>query len=582
VVNAKDTIQSVRLAQGGKNLVLEARGEVFVLPTDAAKQPLNLTATPGARERFPEISPDGKQVAYFSDESGEYDLYVRPAEGGPATRIPTGLATAVYHMTWSPDGTKLLFSDKSFALHVVDVATRKVERIGASSNLKNDQFTWEVADYAWAPDSNWIAYSFVEANRNGRIWLYNLKTRQRVALTDGFFDSVNPRFDADGTTLYFLSYSNFEVRLDASEANAIEPNPVQVMAVKLRATDAESTSTSKPEGFHIEVEGLQERISALPVKPGNHFHLQAGRSMVGWSTVEGWDDSVVEELYRPKGQAKWTMHFFETGPKKETVVADPVSEWGFDAGAANLYVRRADAIHAGPVQTVLASKALPERVDLDRLSLTVNPREEWKQIFEDCWRWYRDFFYDTNMHGRDWKAVHDGYAAWLPQLTSRQDLNWLLSQMVGDLCVSHTYVGGGDPGPLPSPAATRSAGLLGADLAADPSGVYRFTKVFGPTPYALDLKSPLPPRSNPVNSSSPWTASPSRRPRPCTSTSRWFAARRSSSPSTPGPPWTAPAPSRSSPCRATTRSATSAGWPTTSPRWSAFPEASWATCTSPA
>jgi tricorn protease len=490
VVNAKDTIQSVRLAQGGKNLVLEARGEVFVLPTDAAKQPLNLTATPGARERFPEISPDGKQVAYFSDESGEYDLYVRPAEGGPATRIPTGLATAVYHMTWSPDGTKLLFSDKSFALHVVDVATRKVERIGASSNLKNDQFTWEVADYAWAPDSNWIAYSFVEANRNGRIWLYNLKTKQKVALTDGFFDSLNPRFDADGTTLYFLSYNNFQVRLDASEANAIEPNPVQVMAVKLRNSEPEASSL-KSDGFRIDVENLQERISALPVKAGNHFHLQAGKGMVGWSTVDGWDDSVVEEVYRPKGQAKWTMHFFETGPKKETVIAEPVSEWGFDAGAANLYVRKADAIHAGPVQAMLASKALPEKIDLDRLALTVNPREEWKQIFEDCWRWYRDFFYDANMHGRDWKAVHDGYAAWLPQLTSRQDLNWLLSQMVGDLCVSHTYVGGGDPGPLPAPGVTRSAGLLGADLAADPSGYYRFTKVFGPTPYALDLKAPL-------------------------------------------------------------------------------------------
>jgi len=484
-VNAKDTLQHVSLAPGGKRLALEARGELFVLPAEEGAQARNLTGTSGVRERFPEISPDGKQVAYFSDESGEYDLYVRPLEGGPARRIPTGLATTVYHLAWSPDGAKLIFGDKSFALHLVDLATGRREVIATSRNLKNDEFTWETADYAWSPDSAWIAYSLVEDNRNGRIWLHNVKTGQKTAVTDGFFDSLNPRFDLDGTTLYFLANNNFDIRLDPSEANAIEHTPTQVMAVKLRSDD----SAGGP--FRIDLEGLQGRASVLPARPGNLFHLQAGKGLVGWSSVEGWDDSVVEEVYRPGGQAKWSVHFLEKGAKAETVLADKVGSWGLDATGASFYARKPGLLHAGDLKQVLASKALPPKVDLDRLTVTVDPRKEWNQIFSDTWRWYRDFFYDTNMHGKDWKAVGEGFRAWLPQATSRADVNWLLSQLVGELCVSHSYVGGGDPGPQAAPAPARAAGLLGADLEPGQGGFYRFTKVFGPTPYAPELKGPL-------------------------------------------------------------------------------------------
>jgi tricorn protease len=484
-VSAKEALQQVRLAGGGKSVVVEARGDVWMLPVDAAKPALNLTRTPGTRERFPEVSPDGKRVAYLADESGEYDLYVRPAEGGAAKRFPTGLRTALYHLVWSPDGSKLLFGDKSFALFVMDLATGKLTKIDEAHELKNDEFTWEVSDYAWAPDSTWVTYSYPDASRNNRIFLYNLKTRQKVALTTGFFDTLNPRFDLDGTTLYYLSYSNFEVRLDPSEGNSIEHAPVQVMAVKLRKDEA-----GKGEPFRIDLDGLAERTSALPVKAGNHFHLQAGKGVVGWSTVEGWDDAVVEEVFRPRGQAKWVMHFYDAGAKKETIVPDPVSEWGFDPEGGSLYVRKGDALHVAALQDVLAAKPLSEKLDLDRLTLTVVPREEWKQIFQDTWRWYRDFFYDTNMHGHDWQKVHDRYAAWLPQLTSRADLNWLLSQMVGELCVSHTYVSGGDFGPSALQGPAPAPGLLGADLAAE-GGFYRFNRIYGPTPYAPALKAPL-------------------------------------------------------------------------------------------
>ncbi|MBK8793891.1 MAG: PD40 domain-containing protein [Holophaga sp.] len=490
-VNPKDWIQSASLASGGKSLTLEARGEAFLLPTDLNQPALNLTKTPGVRERFPRLSPDGKRVAYFSDESGEYDLYLRPSEGGTTVRVPTGLKTTLYRLEWSPDSKKVLFSDKSFALYVMDVDTKKLEKIDSSNVLKNDQFTWEGSDYTWAPDSTWVAYTFVGDNRNSRVFLYNLATKQKVALTDGFFDCLNPAFDADGSTLYFLSYSNYEVRLDATQDNHVLPSPAQVMAVKLRSGEAKnSSSLSNSQAFQIETEGLAQRITQLPVKGANAFHLKAGKGLVGWSTVEGWDDSVNEEVYRARGQAKWTLHLYDPATKKETVLAEPISEWSFDPSGAHLLIKKGTDFHVGAAQQVIASKALPERVSLDRLSMTVDPKAEWAQIFQDTWRWYRDFFYDANMHGQDWNAIGAKFRAWVPQCTSRADLNWLLSQMVGELCASHTYVGGGDNGPGTAPPAAAFTGLLGADLAVV-NGHYAFTRIYGPTPYQPGLKAPL-------------------------------------------------------------------------------------------
>ena len=490
-VNPKDWIQAMSLVGG--TAVFEARGEVFLLPTDATKPAQNLTKTPGVRERMPRLSPDGKRVAYFSDASGDYDLYVQAVDGAPE-RVPTGLKTALYHLEWSPDGTKILFGDKSFALYVMDVTTKKLTKVDESHELKNDEFTWEASDYAWAPDSQWIAYSFVQPSRNSRIHLYNLATRQKVTLTDGFYDCLNPRFDLDGSTLYFLSYSNFHTRLDPSQDNHIQSAPVQVMSLKLKAGEdkASSTSASTTGAFRIDVAGLADRIAPLPVKPGNLFHLKAGKGLVGWDEVEGWDDSVVEELYGPRGVDKWKLHLYDPAAKKdkELVLTDTVSDWTFDAEGKRVLIRKGINYHVGEAAALFTTKALPEKLDLERMTMTAAPREEWKQIFEDAWRWYRDFFYDKDMNGNDWNAIGAKFRAWLPELNSRQELNWLLSQMVGELNVSHTYVGGGDLGPARPAPSLVNTGYLGADFTAE-NGVYKFAKVYGPTVYARDLKAPL-------------------------------------------------------------------------------------------
>jgi tricorn protease len=264
------------------------------------------------------------------------------------------------------------------------------------------------------------------------------------------------------------------------------------MAVKLRAAEEKASSTSAPSPFRIDLAGLSERIAPLPVKAGNYFHLKAGRGLVGWDEAPGWDDSVVEELYGARGADKWKLHLYDPSAKKEkeAVLTDTLSDWTFDAEGKRLLLRKGANYHVGEAATLFSSKALPEKLDLERLTMTAAPREEWKQIFEDTWRWYRDFFYDKGMNGNDWNKIGAKFRALLPELNSRQELNWMLSQMVGELCVSHTYVSGGDFGPgRPAPNPVFS-GLLGADFRAE-NGVYRFEKVYGPTPYAQELKAPL-------------------------------------------------------------------------------------------
>ncbi|MEW6743951.1 MAG: S41 family peptidase [Planctomycetota bacterium] len=524
-INPKDYIHSMNVANDGKLAVFEARGDLFLVPKDENAPTRNLTRSPGTRERFPQISPDGKKVAFFSDRSGEYQLYLMALEGDLDWEpITTELDRTVYHLEWSPDGTKILFGNKDFSLFYVDVGTRELTKIDGSNQLKNDEFYWEVSDYCWSPDSRWVAYSFVQFNRNNRVFLYSLEQGKSFPITEDFYDCLNPTFDAKGDHLYFLSYRNFDVRIDVFEDNHVIPNPVQVMLVQLKAgqkppflkepavpVDAAAAAGAAPvapaegapaaaaapekkaetEPFRIDLAGIENRIFPLPVKAGNYFYLKAGKGIVTWAATDDFGDSEIEEIFTPSGADKWSLRLFDIGAEKETTVEVTVSDWRLSPNREQMIIKKGGTYHVSAVEKVASSKSLGDKLNLDRMSYEVQPRAEWMQIFSDTWRWYRDFFYDPGMHGRDWKKMGDTYRTWVNDLSSRGELNWLLSQMVGELCVSHTYVGGGDYGPQRQPESTAFTGYLGADLSPDPSGYWRLTRLFGPTPYNRDLTGPL-------------------------------------------------------------------------------------------
>ncbi len=500
VINPRDYIQTAGVANGGEAVVLAARGDVFRVPTGPGPA-LNLSQTPGTREMSPALSPDGKTVAFFSDKSGGYQLYTQPAAGGDWTQVTTALDRTVYKLLWSPDGKKILFGDKDYALFWVDLATKKLVRFDSSNQMKNDEFTWEIADYVWSPDSQWIAYSFVQANRNSQIFLYNVETGRKVAATTDFYDNLYPAFDANGDYLYYVSSRNFDLLMDFYEDNHVYQTPQQVMAVQLRAGEAppftgepgeKPDPKAAPVPFRVDAEGLVERTFPLPVPPGNYFHLKAGKGKVLWLAVDAFTEDEYEDISKPQGATKWSLHVFDTAARKEAVVEGKVRDFGLSPDGGTLLVRRDADLFTAAVDKAFAAKSAGDKLDLSGLVYRVELQKEWRQIFDDAWRWYRDFFYDAGFHGRDWKAMGEKFRAYLPELSSRAELNWVLSQMVGELCVSHTYIGGGDMGPGAAPSSPVFTGLLGADLVPDKaSGLYKLARIYGPTDVNRNLRGPL-------------------------------------------------------------------------------------------
>jgi len=498
-VNPRDYIHAMGVSNDGKTAVLEARGDIYLVSADDVAPPRNLTNTPGTRERFPQLSPDGTKVAFYSDRSGEYQIYTAQVSGeGDWEPLTTTLDRTAYHLEWSPDGTKILFGNKDFALFWLDVASRKLTRFASSNQMKNDEFYWEVSDYTWSPDGKWVAYSFVEFNRNNRVFLYSLEQNRSFPVTDGFYDSMNPSFDANGEYLYFLSYRDFTTRIDIFEDNHVIPNPVQVMAVQLKAGqrppfEKAPPPEKKPEAqpFRVDLDGLDQRVFPLPVKSGNYFYLKAGKGFVTWASTEGFGEPEIESVFTPSGEDTLSLQVYDTGAQKLATVEGTVSNWTLSVNREHMIVKKGTAYSVSPVDKVAGSKTLGTKLNLDQMTCRVSPLAEWTQIFGDTWRWYRDFFYDANFHGVDWKQTGDKFRAMLPELSTRADLNWLLLQMVGELNVSHTYIGGGDNGPAQLPPNPVYTGLLGADIVSDPSGFPRLARILGPTAYNRDLVAPL-------------------------------------------------------------------------------------------
>ena len=498
VINPKDFIHSAAVSNDGKAVSIEARGDIFIVPVENGKT-LNLSQSSGTREIYPQISPDGKQVAFFSDRTGEYQLYMQSTAGGDPVQLTESLKKTSYHPLWSPDSKKILFGNKDFSLFYFDVESKKLVKVDESNQMKNDEFYWEISDYNWSPDSKWICYSFVQYNKNSQIFIYSLDQNKKFALTDDFFDNLYPSFDANGKYLYYVSSRNFEVKMDFYEDNHIESTPQKIMLVQLQAGQKppfeESTlkeESDKLSNTGIDTDGIIKRTYPLPVDPGNFFFLKAGNGKVLWCSVPKFTEAEYEEIFKPKGDTKWDLHVFDLKEKKESVLNDKIKDFSISTNGEELLIQKDADIFTSSVSDAYKSKNTGSKLNLNLMTYTVNLQNEWKQIFDDTWRWYRDYFFDPNMFNLDWKGLGERYKAYIPWITSRGDLNWVLLQLVGELSVSHTYISGGDEGPVKAPSAILHTGWLGADFVNDGKApFYKFDKIYGPTEYNLDIKTPL-------------------------------------------------------------------------------------------
>ncbi|MFP5262976.1 MAG: PDZ domain-containing protein [Blastocatellia bacterium] len=534
-------INSFALSPSGSRAVFGARGEVFTVPAKKGDV-RNMTTSSGVRELSPTWSPDGKWIAYFSDRSGDYELYIRPQDGsGEERRITTDGNAFRVGPSWSPDSTKILFAEKTLKLFYVDINDGKPVLVDRSDS-------GPINSYDWSPDSKWVTYAKAGPNGFPGIHLYSLDQKKQFPVTNGMQPDYSPVFDQNGKYLYFFSdrtfsnpsFGNFELNFTYSNMTGIyavtlaadTPSPFapesdeekgaagkdgprppapapgaggtaargkpgtgaagdqaakppeQKPAEDAQKDEAQKEQPKKEDAkgqvkpIRIDVENIDRRIVNIPVPIGSYNGLSAAKDRLFYLANAPAGTA-------PPGSPSRTLHTYDMAKREDSVLLTGVSSYDINlAGDKVIY-------SAGPVYGIIdvmrpGQKVGDGKLDLSGLEMKLDPRAEWKQIFDEAWRIERDFYYDPTMRGLDWAAIKKRYEQELPYIAHRSDLNYLIGEMIAELSTSHAYVSGGE-----MPAVTRvGVGLLGADLEVS-NGFYRLKKIFVGDNSSNDTRSPL-------------------------------------------------------------------------------------------
>ncbi|HEX8336839.1 MAG TPA: PDZ domain-containing protein, partial [Pyrinomonadaceae bacterium] len=535
-VNVRGHIETFSISPSGARALFGARGDIYTAPAKEGEV-RNLTDSQGVREMTPAWSPDGRWVSYLSDRSGEYEVYVRPSDGtGQERRVSTDGDVWRYPPVWSPDSRMLAYGDKRQRLRLVDVSTGKTTDVDRGT--RND-----LTSYNWAPDSKWVAYAKLGANQFSEIWVYSLASNRTQRLSGGMTSDTEPVFDPKGRYLYFLSNRDFNLTFSGFEFNYLYTNPTRVYvgllaadgpALFLPTSDEERAKTSerpltqppnpaqqppaqggKPQGpggqqapqpaatpspeptapqptapanaqaagrseepkgappagvnVRVDFEGFESRVRAIPGPNSNYRHLSA--------TNEG-------VLYLTGTPGRLVLYNIDA--KAEQPIIEGIQEYDLAAGLKHVVFQARDNYGVAPVAP--GQKPDAGLLKLEGMTMKLDPKAEWAEMYNDAWRTMRDWFYDPNMHGTDWKALRDKYGALIPHVANREDFTYLLTELGSELMAGHVYAERGDD----PPKVTRAdGGLLGAEIVPDPSGHFRIAKIFPGENWQESFRSPL-------------------------------------------------------------------------------------------
>jgi len=466
-------IGALEISPDGKRALFSARGDIFTVP--ASHGPTrNLTNSPGIHDRNPKWSPDGKTIAFISDATGEDEIHLIAQDGSDASQPLThGGDTYKYLLEWSPDGSKILWNDRKQRLQFIDVKTKEVTLVAESK-------AFEITDFSWSPDSKWVAYELPEARSFGRIAIYSVDQKATIPVTDGWFANGNPTFSSDGKYLYFVSARDFSPTFGNTEFNHIYQNMQRIYLVTLRKdlpdpfeNKSDEVGVAPPAAapaagavtVKVDADGLTDRVVRLPVPAANYGGLRAAAGL----------------LYYFRGG----FFMFDLGAKKETALGQ-IQGYEISHDQKKMIVGQQGKyaiidLPKGPI-------TVAEGLNLSGLEVTLDRAAEWKQIYNECWRQMRDFFYAPNMHGVDWPKVRDKYAPLVGHVHHRADLTYIIGEMIAELSAGHCYVGGGDVPNVPR----IPMGLLGAELARDPATkYYKITRILHGANWDPATRSPL-------------------------------------------------------------------------------------------
>ena len=498
-VRAAPSIANVALSPAGARAVFEARGEIISVPAEKGNA-RNLTNTPGVAERDPAWSPDGRWVAYFSDESGEYALHLRDQNGmGEVKKIALGNPSSYFYAPkFSPDSKKVVFTDKRLNVWYLDID--KGAMIKVDTNPYENPFS--VLDPNWSPDSKWLVYTKQLNNRLCAVFLYSLESGKSTQVTDGLSDARYASFDRNGKYVYFtastdngpttgwLDMSGYPFQTTRSVYAVVlkksDPSPLSPESDEEKIADPNAPKTppgAKPEPVvvAIDLDRIGQRVVSLPLPARNYVGLTPGKSNA-FFLAEAIPPSGVTPTPPQNGV---TIYRYNGDTRKAEKVLDNVTAFDVSANGEKMLFGQP------PGRFTIASTSQPLKpgegvLNVADMEVYVDPRAEWKQMYHEAWRIQRDFFYDPGYHGLNLASAEAKYAPYLNAVASRADLNYLFQEMLGNMSVGHHNSGGGD---APQPQ-RYTGGLLGADFAIE-NGRYRFARVYDGENWNPGLVAPL-------------------------------------------------------------------------------------------
>jgi len=511
-------IQFAGISPTGARAVFGVRGEILTVPAEKGDI-RNLTNTTDVVERDPAWSPDGKSIAYFSDESGEYALHFRDQSGlGDVHKITLGVPPTFYYAPiWSPDSKKIAYTDKRLHFWYVDLEKRIPVKVDS------DTYTDPAhpLHMTWSSDSRWIAYTRQLPNHLHAVFAYSIEQAKSYQLTDGLSDALFCAFDNDGKYLYFtastdvalntgwldmtsllrpVTRSVYVIVLKKDGASPLAPESDEEKGKEAEKADTNrktatakekdkdkdtATAKAKPATVDIDLDNISQRILALPIPARNYYGLSAGGPQVLFLT----EGPAVDPIDLEDGRPPMKIYKFEFKTRKADLILDDVTAFDLSFNGEKILYAQKDQWFIGPADKPAEGPPKPGQggpLKLDAMEVFVDPRAEWKHMYYQVWRDERDFLYDPGLHGLNLAATVKKYEPYLDNISSRDDLNYLFIEMLGDITIGHMFVGGGS---IPEPKRVKT-GLLGADYSIE-NGRYRFARIYNGENWNPKLTAPL-------------------------------------------------------------------------------------------